>query len=326
MNSNINRRTLALAVGLVLTTQVALAQSGRIDGGTISNRQNKFGFYWETRLDPPTPPLPDIFTTAIQDGVGVIHRILLDASQQIYVGYDVIVKELSEPNRYQVTFQSLTMTPEISSQVLGPNPSRFRPMATPGWGMPAPHEIRGGEVLEMNLLINAITHQRVTDFVTVQEASHQFSGFDTFPDREFTFAPGTPRDIRVEDVGLTIQSPRLSINGKLDESSAKRFDQVSGGAVWLYAAKRGRFILSLVPHPELGFRRAGEVRGSSLSFVVGNDTFSLSTGRSIAPGQAAFNLYVLHEPDWKPTYANADLGVFNMGAADRAELLVRKEK
>ncbi len=121
---------------------------------------------------------------------------------------------------------------------------------------------------------------------------------------------------------LTIQAPRLSINGKLDESSTKRFDEVSGGVVWIYVGKRGRYILSLVPHPELGFRRAGEVRGSSLSFVVGNDTFSLSTGGRIAPGQGSFNLYVLHDPDWKPTYPMADLSAFNMGAADRPESLM----
>ena len=326
MNNGTNRKHLALgvAMGLLFLAQAALAQSSRVDGGTISDVQKKFGFYWETRLNPPTPPLSDIFSTAVADGTGLIHRILLDRSQQIYVGYDVVVKELAEPNRYQVTFQRLTMTAEISKQVLGDNAPRFRPMATPGWGLPAPQEIRGGEVLELNLLMNAVTRQVVKDYVTVQEASRRFSGFNASPDREFAFAPGPARDFRLDDVRLTIQAPRLSINGKLDESSAKRFDEVSGGVVWIYTARRGRFILSLVPHPELGFRKAGEVRGTSLSFVVGNDTFTLSAGRSIAPGQAPFNLYVLHEPDWKPTYPMADLGAFNMEAADDAESLVRK--
>jgi hypothetical protein len=327
-NSNTNRKcrlsAIALALGLLVIAQAALAQSSRIDSGTVSPRENKFGFYWETRLDPPTPPLSDIFSTARADGPNLIHRILLDRSQQIYVGYDIIIKELAEPNRYQVTFQKLTTTTEILKQILGANPAAFRPMATPGWGLPAPQEIRGGEVLQLDLLINAVTRQRVTDYVTVQEASHRFSGFNPVLDREFTYVPGPTRDFRLQDVELTLQAPRLSINGKLDESSAKRFDAVSGGVVWIYTARRGRFILSLAPHPELGFRRAGEVRGSSLSFVMGSETFTLSTGRSIAPGQAPFNLYVLHEPDWKPTYPMADLAAFNMGAADQADSLVRK--
>jgi hypothetical protein len=124
-------------------------------------------------------------------------------------------------------------------------------------------------------------------------------------------------------VELTIRAPRLSINGKLDESSTRHFNEVSGSVVWFYTSNRGRYILSLVPRPELGFRRAGEVRGTSLSFVVGKDTFSLSTGARIAPGQAAFNLYVRHDPEWRPTYPNADLTAFSMGATDRAESLVR---
>ena len=330
MNSSPNRRCLARALGIAMSllfgAEVALAQSSRIDGGTVSHSLNKFGFYWETRLDPPTPPLADIFSTAIVDGPELIHRILLDPSQQIYVGYDVVVKALPEPNRYQVTFRSLTMTPKISQQVLGGDASRYRyrSMPTPGWGPPTPQEIRGGEVLEMNLLMNPTTRQRVTDYVTVQEASGRSSGFNRYPDRDFTFTPGPSRDFRVEEALLTIQAPRLSINGKLDASSTSRFDEVSGGVVWIYAGGRGRFILSLVPHPELGFRKAGEVRGSSLSFLLGSDTFTLSAGRSIAPGQAPFNLYVLHQPEWKPSYPNADVGAFNMGSADSAQSLLRR--
>jgi hypothetical protein len=172
--------------------------------------------------------------------------------------------------------------------------------------------------------MNNSTGQMVTDYVTIQEPPQIWAGFNRAPDREFAFVPGPARDFRIDDAELTIEAPRLSINGKLDESSVKRFDKASGAVVWIYTAKRGRFILSLVPRPDLGFRRAGEVRGSSLSFVVAGETFSLSTGQKIAPGPTALNLYVLHEPDWKPGYPNADLGAFNMGAADRPETLLRK--
>jgi hypothetical protein len=172
--------------------------------------------------------------------------------------------------------------------------------------------------------VNNATNQRVVDYVTVQEPTRRFRGWDSVPDRQFSFAPGPSRDFRADDVELSIQAPRLSINGKLDETTTGRFDSVSGSVVWIYVAKRGRFLLSLAPHPELGFRKAGEVRGSSLSFVAGGETFTLNTDGRIAPGQAAFSLYVLHDPDWKPTYANADLASFKMGAADRAELLLKK--
>lgn len=318
-------RSFALClVSMIILAQQARAQSTRIDGGMIS--QAKFGFYWETRLDPSSPPMAG-FSTETADNPGVVHRVLLDRMRQIYVGYDAVVAVLPESNRYRITFQKLTMTPELSRSLLGFSPTDWTPIQTPGWGLrglPTPQDIRGGEVLELTLLMNTRTGQRVTDYVTVQEPSSKFVGFDYIPDRKFSFAPGPSRDFKVNDVELTIQAPRLSLNGKLDESSTKRFDEVSGSVVWLYIAKHGRYLLSLVPHPELGFQRAGEVRGSSLSFTMENETFTLNTGGRIAPGQAPFNLYVLRDPNWKPTYPNANLDVFNMGASDRAESLISK--
>jgi hypothetical protein len=326
-NAN-NRLCRAVMIGTILVilghASSTMAQSSRIDGGVVS--QDKFGFYWETRLEPPTPPPANNFATATAYGPGVVHRLLMDRSRSAYVGYDALVVPLAEPNTYRVTFQQLQLTPELSKYLIGPDASSWSSLtiSTPGWGFPAPKTIRGGEVLELSLLMNSTTSQRVVDYITVQEPSRRFSGFDPIPERQFSFAPGQPRDFRASDVELTIQSPRLSINGKLDESTSRRFDAMSGSVVWFYASQRGRFILSLLPHPDLGFRKAGEVRGSSLSFTIGGDTFTLNTGGRIAPGQAPFNLYVRHDPAWRPTYQDADLSAFIMGSSDSAESLVRK--
>jgi hypothetical protein len=310
-----------VTVAAVLFAPSLWAQSSRIDGGTVS--QNEFGFYWETRLEP-TPPFSDSITTATAHEPGVIHRLLLDRAQRVYVGYDALVVRLSEPDTYRVTFQRLGMTPALARQIIGDDLANWRPLPTPGWNLQAPQTIKGGEVLELSLLSNPSTRQRVVDYVTVQEASRRFQGFDQIPERKFTYAGGPARDFRVTDVELTIQSPRLSVNGKLDETSTRVYNEVSGSVVWIATAKRGRYILSLLPHPELGFRKAGEVRGSSLRFTIGSDTFTLNTGGRIAPGQASFSLYVLHDPEWRPTYPNADASAFTMGSADSADSLIRK--
>ena len=321
-------RTFRLAAlmffALTWMTPPVFAQSMRINGGSVS--QDKFGFYWETHLQPPTPPMSDTFTAdgylavTADSSTGVIHRIMLDRSRRLFVGYDAIVEPLEEANTYRVTFRQLAMTPEWVRKLLGDNPSSWTQLPTRGWGLPAPQQIRGGEVISLTLLTNNTTRQTVFDYVTVQEPARKFMGFQTVPERRFAFAPGTARDFKAEDVQMSLQSPRLSINGRLDATTAGRYDDVSGSLVWFYTAKRGRFILSLTPRPELGFRKAGEVRGSSLSFVVGNDTFTLSTGGRIAPGEAPFNLYVLHDPTWKASYPNADLTAFIMGSADHESL------
>jgi hypothetical protein len=303
------------------------AQSTRIDSGTVSH--DKFGFYWETRLMPGTPPLADISFRTIEEQ-GIIHRVLLDKTRHVYVGYDVIVEPQAEANSYRITIRPLDISsPVVKQVVLGFDNVPWTQMPTPGWGGPTnPQNIKGGDVLQLELLSNRATRQLVIDYVTVQEpARRAIVGFGEPPptDRKFAFAPGVARDFKADDVEMTIQSPRLSINGKLDESTARRFDNVSGSVVWFATANRGRYLLSLLPHSDVGFQKAGEVRGSSLTFTVGKDTFTLNTGGRIAPGQGAYTLYVLHDPDFRLTYPNADNSVFVMGADDRPETLIRKK-
>lgn len=306
----------------------ALAQSSRIDGGVVS--KDKFGFYWESRLDPSSPPLPGSFSTVTLEDARAIHRLMLDTATRVYVGYDVLIDPVADANTFRVVFQQLAMTPELSRRAFGINPAGWTPMPTPGWTkgtvgkLPAPGTVKAGDVLQLDLLTNPATGQKVVDFVSIQEPPQKVLGFERIPDRAFSSASGPPRDFGAEDVEMSIQSPRLSVNGTLDETSVRHYETISGPVVWIHTAKRGRFLLSLVPHPELGFRKAGEVRGSSLTFTVGSDTFSLSTGSRIAPGQSAYSLYVLHDPNWLPTYPDADVSAFMMGSAERAESLIRK--
>jgi hypothetical protein len=156
----------------------------------------------------------------------------------------------------------------------------------------------------MDLLRNPRTGQRIVDYVTVQEPANPEITFQNVnvPPREFAFATGEPRDFRPDDGELHIRSARMSVNGKVDTSTSGSNIEISGVVVWFYLPKRGRFLLSLTPHPDLGFRKAGEVRGSKLSFTIGSDTFNLVAGGAIAPTQSAFNLYLLHDPTWKPDY------------------------
>lgn len=296
-----------------------LAQSVRIDGGVVS--RTTLGFYWETRLEPPKPELTDVFGTATNDASGLIHRVLWDRSHRIYVGYDVLVESLQETNTYRITFQALAMTPELAKRSFVDS-SGWTQLPMPGF--PAPKTVTMGQVLVLNLLTNNTTGQKIVDYVTIQEPSGGFRGFEHVPTREFSFATGSPRDFRTEDAELRIREPRLSVNGKIDESTVNGRGDAAGAIVWFYASKRGRYLLSLTPRTELGFKKAGEIRGTSLTFSVGQDTFTLSSGVRIAPGQSAFNLYVLHDPAWRPTHPNANLSAFTMGAADRAELLIRK--
>jgi hypothetical protein len=184
-------------------------------------------------------------------------------------------------------------------------------------------------VIAVDLMTNQQTNQKIVDYVVIHGPSQSWS-FDRLPvQREFAYTPGTARDFSVEDAGMRLAEPRVNItyhamgDGRLVEFTTATDEEVSGPIVWFSLRNRGRFILSLVPHPELGFRKAGEVRGTSLMFMLGTDRLTLTSAKTIAPGDAPFNLYVLWEQGWRPAHPNAD-AAFTVGAADRAEPLIHK--
>ena len=101
-----NRAALLVAV-VVCSCFPAFAQTTRLDHGVVS-QSKKFGFYWETRLEPSTPPLDfgSIFGVATSNAQEpeTILRVEADRSRRIFFGYRTRVEVLAEPNTYSITF------------------------------------------------------------------------------------------------------------------------------------------------------------------------------------------------------------------------------
>jgi hypothetical protein len=301
--------TFLVAIGFCVP---AFAQSRRIMGGSAGGRQ--YQFFYDSFLDPSLPEVMDMGGGTI-GGEGTIHRFMSDRRQRVYFGYDLSIEALPESNMYRITFGQLTMSAENARQVFGKDASSWTSLPTPDWGGPSVRTIQSGEVLALDLLTNNTTGQKIVDYITVQTASAQPpSKLGPWP-RDFIYETGTARDFRAEDAELNVAMEELNVNGTMIPFK----NGMSGAAVYFYLPMRGRFILSLAPHPELGFQKAGEVRGSTLTFTVDNDSYSIiSTGR-VAPGSGPFNLYVLREPAWSPRSNSAGPEV---GAANHVDQLV----
>jgi hypothetical protein len=305
------------AVGLCVPV---FSQSGRIQNGTASFK-NGVGFAYETRLEPPLPSITgEKFGGGVNVGETGIHRFMVDSSRHVYFGYDITIDHLPEDTSYRVTIRPLSIGADKLQYFKDPANWTILPLPLPRY--PAPQTLRSGDVMALDLMTNAETGQKIVDYLTVQEPRRGVGTFNPDPPRQFSYTPGTPRDFTIEDASLRFTAPRLTINGKLDESSNRNNGEVAGATVWLYVPNRGRFVFSLAPHRSLGFRKVGEVRGSILTFTMGSDTFTINCANTIAPGDTPFNLYVLQDRSWKPTYAFADLSAISMGASDRAESLV----
>ena len=322
----------ALLLSLIaVTASPALAQTSRVEGGSTS--LGGIVFYYETRLEPPVPPLDSLSMVVLTTPPATVHRVMLDRARKIYFGYDAqlsvlrqgtwapggggpVIIQRGDPV-YQLALGPLSMTAELE-KILGPDAAGWKQMPTPRFG-DALAQIRAGEAIEITMLANTTSRQRLTEYVTVGEAPRQ--GFNAERPREFVFAGGNPRDFTAADVVLTLTEARVSWTSPTGSERVARGD-ASGGILWVYVPNAGRFLLSLVPRR--GFVRAGSVRGTSMTFQMDGNTYSINSATRIAPGDSAFNLYVLRQPAWKPTFAHADLDAIHLGAADRAEYLVGK--
>jgi hypothetical protein len=161
-------------------------------------------------------------------------------------------------------------------------------------------ELRVGDTLAIDLMENPKTGQKVVDYLTIQHTG--------LP------APGPARDFTLADVELSVNQPRLSVNGKLVDATAHTIGGISGAAVWLYLQGQGRFVLSLVPKQEFKLKRAGEVSGNVLTFRDGVDTLRMECSGQIAPSSGRYNIYVFHDRDWRPTGRDAG-APFILGSA-----------
>jgi hypothetical protein len=161
--------------------------------------------------------------------------------------------------------------------------------------------------------VSSETHQKIVDYVVLQEPARGWS-FDWPIRREFGYAPGSARDFTVEDAGFKLVAPSLSINGRFEESNALEF---SGTTIRMYVPNHGLYLLSLTP--KAGFHKAGDVRGTLLTFTSGADRFVVGSASAIVSGDTPFNLYVMEQPGWKPANASGSPRVL-FGTSERGEL------
>jgi hypothetical protein len=265
-----------------------------------SGSKHGIGFRYETRVEPRIEGQKVIgFSNGgIQAGAN-FHRYLQDDATRRYVGYDLMLNKRSD-GALMVTLGPLS----VPGEKLGLKGEWTQvPLSVSS----APQTVNLGDEIAINLFTNPATGQKIVDHLFFDETF----GAMRLPE-------GSPRDFTVDDVPLTLMGPKISLNGKLVESTGT--GGISGEAVFFYQPGHGRYAMSLAPNLELGFRKMGEVRGSRITFRNGNDTWTIDCASPVAPGGGVFNLYVYPDPAWRPS-TGADAS--QLGASS-ARSMIRK--
>jgi hypothetical protein len=264
-------------------------------------------------------------------------RCIYDTSKHAYFGYELLF-ERQQSGDYLVFAGKLELSQfEVFTDILR-QPEKARPPGFPiTWadlnyeplpGYPPPQTVQAGGTLTIDLLTDPDTGRKLVDNILLtpgpptaaaRPAALRLPG-GTRNSPQIPTVPGSPRDFSAADAELQIIQPRVTLNGTLQAPISPRLGDARGPLIWIYLPGHGRYVLSLGSHTDLDFRKAGEVRGGAIIFTLGDDSIKLECTNPVATGDAPYNLYVIHEPEWEPTAQaqKSQLAVGTVGAGELA--------
>jgi hypothetical protein len=324
----------------IRTLALALAVSTTAFSQTFQMRPTGLiGVEPTLRADPPSFPLLQKFTVLPPRSKGIPNvstfysRILLDNANHKYFGYEVLVEQQPSGD-YLVTFGKPGITPldlagggniRFSVNQDGTTNLDWTPVPLPE--IPKPSVVPSGTI-SIDLFTDPATGAKLIDDIRILPPMRSMRFQVPMAARmPVAAAPvptvsGTARDFSPSDAELEIDLPRgVTLNGV--RQSSIPLHNVHGPIVWLYVPEHGRYVFSLTAHPGLGFKKSGEVRGGVISLAVDGDAITLESPKPIAPGDAPYHLYVLHDPDWEPV-AESQKSRPGLGSVSAAELTALK--
>lgn len=80
----------------VISLALLFSQTGVIAQGTLGRQD--FAFYWQTRLEPPSPFLANSlgYASGVSPKSNNIYRVMIDRTARVYFGYEVRVEPLPQ--------------------------------------------------------------------------------------------------------------------------------------------------------------------------------------------------------------------------------------
>ncbi|HUA62184.1 MAG TPA: hypothetical protein VML19_25740 [Verrucomicrobiae bacterium] len=274
------------------------------------------------------------------------HRYFYNQGDQTFFGYDVRLE--FDPQHAQGSWRATFF--DLSFGVLDAipyaqrgDPAAWKKLAVSQ--LPSARMVKAGDTIQIEVWSDPAAGQKLTDIVHIELMpsalsttwTSQITSFNSiragipapnltsaYYARSIPTVAGDARAYSIDDAEMHLSQARVTLNGELQPPSGRPAN-AAGALVWFYCPGHGRYVLSLAPRPELGFVKSGEVRGGAMTFSDGKDKFLLESPGAIAGQNAAYFLYVLHDPDWEPTARDqANRLQFGSVAPRELELLQKK--
>jgi len=257
--------SMAVAAGVVSWQPVISNGSGQLEGGV---------YYRSSMRVTPALAIWKWFQLGTYGGVRG-ENILYNHSTRTYVGYDLEISSLGN-GQYVMSPKPLARTlSQLTPFAMG----NYRAVAPPP--LPASRVVRVGETFDVDLIVVPEKDERV--FHRIELSAVPFT--------EDSKAERSPEQEQFASMMLELSAPRLYQNGAL---IAEAPNAGKGGSVWFYLPDRGRYLMSLTNSGNHNFAEAGVLRGNTIEFQLGDESFRL-TGVQPVNGGGDRAVYVYHE-------------------------------
>lgn len=263
---------------------------------TGSASKNGLSYQFATVVEPPGSDRQGIDQTGSgfrSTADGVEHRVFWNDRNQSYFGYDILAVPAGSGGACTVKIAPLGMTLDQFNTGASAmaragggrgniDRSNYQLLALPAY--PAPQLVHPEDTIAIDLLVSPDGRQKVVDYVRV--ACRGGAAAAAAPEA---------RDFSVRDLQLRMVDPEVTVNG---QTAISLRGDASGTVVWLTIPGKGRFLLSLAPYREAGFRTAGTVRDRDLRFESGSDKYVVRLAEPMVRAEGEWNLYVRSEPSY----------------------------
>jgi hypothetical protein len=260
------------------------------NGGFVAFRSETPG----SKNVPDTKSLASLlYSQAFAGENRIIHRVLLDAQQNVVFGYDLWVSADPITRKFSLAVlpadEAFRRTFLKDYSPLRPNgPFATFPKST------TPQTLDDGDAVSLELLVNNESGVKIVDVVSVT--------FDRATLRE-GYLESAPKDFTLDAVSLGVKNYSLLINGTLVNKSKSTIG-FNGALIWFYVPDRGRFIFSLVPREGYEFAKIAVLDGNKIEFTINNEKYEWLSSESILPNGGTWNLWVLHDTNYTPLFSN----------------------
>lgn len=336
-----------LCAGFILLILIGAVNAQKLEKGQVSARLDSgITLVFTSETDPPG---------AKREAGGIIqvggetknqfHRAFIDNERGVYFGYDIVVEPVSGGSQYKLVFKPLSITPESPprpprspgrgsgaggngvTQASNQQNIELAALALPSY--PEPQTVQAGDTVSLELLVNPQTGVKIIDLIKIYDSTNKnpVLPFSTGGGGAATGGTRPASDFSADAMEFKITSSILKINGQSvnDDQNGSRLG-VTGPLIMFYTPEHGRFILSLVPRGGYNFKKTGTIQGNKIAFSMdGNDYEWISQNPIVAGGNGNWNLWVLHDPDYRPEFLTSKSSSYVVGAANDIERLIKKK-